>query len=222
MDTLTLGRLIQVISVDRFATYLSAAGGDYELGLALYRWNIAVSACFMGPVQMLEVALRNRLHDALADARRRSDWWNDPNLALTEVHQRMIVAALDKAGRGGRAFTAGHVVAELSFGFWVGLLGPGRAYEERLWRPILRHALPGYRGTRRDLHQDLDRRRTFRNRLAHHEPVFQRNLQAERDHILRLTRIIEPAAADWLVANSRVDQVLTQRPTVGRLQPCLF
>ena len=58
------------------------------------------------------------------------------------------------------------MVATLSFGFWVSLLGPGgrikgsalRAnYEMTLWRPALRRAFP-YRKTltRREAHKPLN------------------------------------------------------------------
>ncbi|MDE0373605.1 MAG: hypothetical protein OXI73_13825 [Rhodospirillales bacterium] len=60
------------------------------------------------------------------------------------------------------------VVAGLSLGFWVSLLGPGgriaesgrRAnYETALWRPVLRDAFPHARPlTRRQAHAALDRR----------------------------------------------------------------
>jgi hypothetical protein len=219
LDTATLDRLIRVISADRFGTYLAAAGGDKLLAAALYRWNMACSAAFQGPLQVLEVALRNCIHDALTNHFKRADWWSG-SLTLADLHRRALVEAEVKASRGGRAATPGRVVAELSFGFWVGLLG--RGYEMSLWRPALRHALAGYRGVRADLHGDLDRRRTLRNRIAHHEPIFHRYLEVERDHIIRLTRIIEPVAADWLTANSRINNVLALRPTPGRLPECLF
>ncbi|HEU5158867.1 MAG TPA: hypothetical protein VFU43_17865 [Streptosporangiaceae bacterium] len=107
-------------------------------------------------------------------------------------------------------------MAELPLGFWVGLLGTGHHYEMTLWRPALRHAFSGKAGTRKKLHMDFDRLRTFRNRIAHHEPIFHRHLAADHMHIVRLIGLISPVAAEWVTANSRVESVLAVRPVLGR------
>ncbi|XVQ83855.1 hypothetical protein ACQP2K_34245 [Microbispora siamensis] len=105
------------------------------------------------------------------------------------------------------------MVAELSFGFWVGLLGRGghNRYEMRLWWPALRYAFPGYNGPRRALHQDLDHLRTLRNRIAHHEPVFRRHLAADAATVERVVRYICPVTAEWLREHSRLEEVLRAR-----------
>ena len=54
------------LSPERMATYVRHAGGDREKAVRLYTWNTAVSAAFYGPLQGLEVALRNAMHRALA------------------------------------------------------------------------------------------------------------------------------------------------------------
>lgn len=51
---------------ERMATYLAAVSGDREKALRLYTWNTAASAAFYGPLQGLEVALRNAMHQRLA------------------------------------------------------------------------------------------------------------------------------------------------------------
>ena len=119
--------------------------------------------------------------------------------------------------------TSGRVVAQLSLGFWVGLLGTGHNYEMSLWRPALRHAFSGKAGPRKQLHIDFDRLRTFRNRIAHHEPIFHRHLAADHMHIVRLIRLISPVTAEWVMENSRVEAVLAVRPVLGGpLQPSSF
>jgi hypothetical protein len=208
-------RLVKFISADRFATYESAIGGDVDLALRLYAWNIAVSSAFLGPLQVLEVALRNALHDALVAHFRRDDWWNARALTLTVVHRQAVEDAYIRLENARKPPTSGRVVAELSLGFWVGLLGAGRNYEMTLWRPALRRVFHGKTGTRKHLHMDFDRLRTFRNRIAHHEPIFQRHLAADHMHIVRLIRLICPVTADWVSINSRVSKVLAVRPVRG-------
>lgn len=216
-------QLIKFISADRFARYETAVGGDIDSALRLYAWNIAVSSAFWGPLQVLEVALRNALHDRLTARFSREDWWNAQSLTLTTVHQQAIAAAYDRLTQERKMPTSGRVVAQLSLGFWVGLLGTGHNYEMTLWRPALRHAFTDKGGTRRQLHKDLDRRRTFRNRIAHHEPIFHRHLSADHMHIVRLIGLISPVTADWVTENSRVDAVLAVRPVLGGVpQPSSF
>lgn len=215
MDLEKRQQLIKFISADRFARYESAVGGDRQTALRLYIWNIAVTSAFWGPLQVLEVALRNALHDRLTARLGREDWWNARSLTLTSVHRQAIAAAYDRLERERKMPTSGRVVAQLSLGFWVGLLGTGHNYEMALWRPALRHAFTDAVGTRKELYKDFDRLRTFRNRIAHHEPIFHRHLAADHMHIVRLVELISPVAAEWVMENSRVEAVLAARPVLG-------
>lgn len=54
------------LSPERMATYVNAAGGNREKALRLYTWNTAISAAFYGPLQGLEIALRNAAHHHLS------------------------------------------------------------------------------------------------------------------------------------------------------------
>jgi len=62
-----LDELEASLSRERLGTYLDAAGGDRKGAIELYAWNTAVSAAFYGPLQGLEVTLRNAIHRRLAD-----------------------------------------------------------------------------------------------------------------------------------------------------------
>ena len=59
-----LRALRSAVSETRFASYLTHSGGDEKLAWRLYEWNLEVSAALMTPLHMLEVTLRNRLHEA--------------------------------------------------------------------------------------------------------------------------------------------------------------
>ena len=62
-------------SRERLGTYLDATAGDREGAIKLYAWNTAVSAAFYGPLQGLEVTLRNAIHRRLAE--RYGEAWYD-------------------------------------------------------------------------------------------------------------------------------------------------
>jgi hypothetical protein len=114
--------------------------------MRLYTWNTAVSAAFYGPLQGLEVALRNAMHRSLA-ARYGPDWYDNPACQFDAGTLHRIGNAKDKLRRDGHTVDPPHVVAALPFGFWVALLGhggksavlgtPKRNYEMTLWRPCL-------------------------------------------------------------------------------------
>ncbi len=60
-----LAGLLKALSEPRFQTYLGHANGDQEMGMRQYVWNGALASGLHGPVHMLEVTLRNAVHDRL-------------------------------------------------------------------------------------------------------------------------------------------------------------
>jgi hypothetical protein len=116
-----LPNLPALIGTERFSTFLSAAGGSHEAAVRLYSWNMDASASLWGDLHVLEIVLRNGLHHRLARLFNRPDWWNAD--VLRGRDRRPVddaIAAIRR--RHPRGWTAGQVVAELGFGFWIGLL----------------------------------------------------------------------------------------------------
>ena len=205
-------------SPERMSTYLSAAGGDREKAFHLYAWNTATSAAFYGPLQGLEVALRNAIHRQLAGCYGAA-WYDDPAAGLDAGCLERIANAKNEVARAGHA-TAGppRIVAALPFGFWISLLGSGGRidhagrkadYERTLWRPALRGAFPHCAPlTRKQAHRPLYYLRTLRNRIAHHEPIFARHLSQDHQCILDVTGWISPRVRTWIEGHSRVPMLL--------------
>jgi len=222
VDPAQIPALPSLIAAPRLAPYLTACAGDTAQAARLYTWNITVSAAFWGPMHALEVVLRNALNAQLAQHFGRNDWWTSPratlNRPMSGQRDQAITDAAKAAQRRASHPVADDVVAALSFGFWTGLLGSGSQrsgphlqYETRYWQPALTRAFPNYTGRRAALHTRLDYLRVFRNRLAHHEPVFSRHLQADHDTIIDLARLIHHDAATYIDTQSRVPEVLADR-----------
>lgn len=222
-----LDALTASLSPERLATYMRASGGDRHKAMRLYTWNTAVSAAFYGPLQGLEVALRNAMHRELT-ARYGFAWYDNPACQLDMLSLQRIDKAKDDLERGGYPIDPPHLVADLSFGFWVSILGAGgrapypdtrkRNYEMTLWRPALHKAFPHVRLPRTAVHKPFDFLRTFRNRIAHHEPIFTRHLAADYDSILTVAGWICPKTRDWIAHHSRVEDVLAMpKDTKGLL-----
>ncbi|MFD2422485.1 hypothetical protein [Amycolatopsis pigmentata] len=138
--------------------------GDLAAAIALYWWNVGVSAAFYTPLHCLEVALRNAIHRQLSHHIGRTDWWESVPLRGNE--QRIVAGARSKVNARRRTHAADDIVAELSLGFWVSLTSG--TYHRLLWVPIPRKAFPCYRGPLRALHDDLHTMLLFRNRIMHH------------------------------------------------------
>ena len=211
-----LDELETALSHERLSTYLGAAGGDRERAIRLHAWNTAVSAAFYGPLQGLEVALRNAMHRRLAE-RYGPEWYDHPGAGLDRGAEGRTAGARSELARDGHGEDPARIVATLSFGFWVSLLGPGGRteaghkanYEMTLWRPALRGAF-AHRATltRRQAHHPLNALRILRNRIAHHEPVFARDLTADHERVLEVAGWISPAVRTWLERHSRAPAVI--------------
>lgn len=204
------------ISIERLAPYDMACDGDTVAALRLYAWNAEVAAAFWGPLHCLEVVMRNAMHRELAARFGRPDWWSSPALGLHPFADRRVRELLDRHQVG---VGPDRIVADLEFGFWVSLLGRGNDYEMRLWRPALHRAFPGYRGPRATLSDQMGSVRLFRNRIAHHEPIYYRHLEADHAKILRFIEVVSPATAGWARRCDRVPAVLAKRAAVcsGRI-----
>ena len=212
----TLDALETALSHERLSTYLDAAGGDRREAIRLHAWNTALSAAFYEPLQGLEVTLRNAMHRRLAE-RYGPAWYDHPRAGLDRGAVDRITSARSKLARDGHGDDPPRIVAALSFGFWVSLLGPGGRteaghkanHEMTLWRPALRGAF-AHRATltRRRAHRPLDALRILRNRVAHHEPIFARDLIADHARILDVAGWISPAIRRWIEHHSRAPAVI--------------
>lgn len=122
----------------------------------------------------------------------------------------------DLRNLAARLPTSGKIVAELKFAFWEKTFTAGQ--DARLWAPHLRTAFPGIAaGTpiakaRADAFAALEAVRHLRNRIAHHEPIFSRNIAAEYQRIHDVIHWRNPTAAAWMDRVQRVTALVGGRP----------
>lgn len=221
-DPASISNLPGLLSDSRLGTYRRNTVSQDE-ALRLYTWNIEMSSAIWSELHVLEVIVRNAMHDTLTAGLGRSDWWNHSRITFHQIGRDQLSKAQDNAmeacNRKHRSMVPEDVVASLPFGFWTGLAGNGRTqqYETMLWQPHLRRAFPGYGGSRGTLSGDLDSIRLLRNRIAHHEPIFDRNHWGDHLRIARIAGYIEADAATYIDTQSRVDSVLQKRDGCVRL-----
>lgn len=199
------------VSVTRLQRYTAVAGGDAAQALRLYMWNTALSEALYGPLQGLEITLRNKIHERLTVAFG-AHWYDDSKLQLRHAQLQQISTAKQTLGFQGKPVEPSRVLAELNFGFWVGLFSP--KYETHLWRPHLRSLFVNASSpfVRKDAHKALDEIRLLRNRIAHHEPILQRRLPEEHGLILTVIQWFCVETATWVGHHSRFATVYASRP----------
>jgi hypothetical protein len=116
-------QLKKIISKDRldgyFKTVKSLNGNCDLLDVYLYySWNTTVSESFYSGLQILEVALRNSIHNAANKHFQNSYWFDDPSI-LRQREIQSIVKAKKNLSRQRKNIDPGRIIAELNFGFWT-------------------------------------------------------------------------------------------------------
>lgn len=198
-----------ILSAERFATYLAWAEGDRGRAIELYTLNTQLSEGLYTPLQMLEVALRNRVHDVMTEAFG-ATWFDLPEHQINKWQADMLDKARKDLADANKVETSSALVAALTFGYWTAMLG---AEYEDLWQKALHKIAKSENGKglrRKDLTKPLGPIRTLRNRIAHHEPIFYWNLPKHHDAIIQLTGWLSPVAAEWCSSVDRFDSLYPQ------------
>ena len=216
-----IAELSRTVSRVRLFRYLRASQQDIELALNLYEKNVLLSQAVFGFLHGLEVAVRNSINYVLSRDLGSPNWiqdnlplaWPKPapsHFKLTKPMSDMLELALSKLGPRP---SAGKLIAELNFGFWVDLLG---ARYEYLWVKTLHQAFPEAHHPRNIVHWRLDTIRHLRNRVAHHEPIITSTDQVctgrfEEKHIslkalVECVSWVSPHTAQWLTETTYIRQ----------------
>ena len=161
-----------------------------------------------------EITVRNAIHNHLID-RYSEDW----------ITNRAIIGNLDprrqdefdellqnEIKRHGDNLTCHHLVSELSFGFWQHLLT--KRFGRLIWASGIKPAFPNLPNAmdRQDVYNRVEIVRKWRNRIAHHKPIFDRNPSAKYQEILQLSHWVCHDVANWVTSASRVSHAIALRP----------
>lgn len=185
---------------------------------SVYVWNHALAAAFLGPLGMVEVAVRNGF-DARLSASFGSAWYDNAAfnaIDITVGTPGYLKNKVDNAKRALRSkdpnagpLSRSRVISSLSFAFWTKLVKP--AYTRELW-PTLRKGFP-VRTKRSTVSGVLEPLVTFRNRVAHHEPIFNHAPERTLARLLKAADLLSPGLASWISVRSRIEELLLSGPT---------
>jgi hypothetical protein len=201
--------ILPYLSRPRMSTYLAACAHDESRALELYRANARVSGIAYTSLHYVEVILRNALDRELRVWNQTThgtpDWALDaaPLLLSVITPDRLMTARRDASRAVGRRRTIGHddVVAQLSLGTWRYLL-PSQRHQgkQKLWDDALERSFANRHGVRPDqIAQSLAIVYDFRNRIAHHEPVFGLDLRGKRRAMRDVLHSVSGSARKWFV-----------------------
>lgn len=252
---LSLAAVHKALSQQRLDAYVTASDRDEIDRVARYLWNMALASALQGSLHVFEVTLRNAIYGAsvkLIDTSklRMPDipCWLDAvgcNLLYpSEVAE--VRRAKNWLSPDSRRRTAGHLIAKLGLGFWVQLTA--RAYSELRadgpklwprglplvfpfrWPPGSKKVVPDHTD-REMVFNRLQRIRELRNRVAHHEPIWDRDAAATYATLLEVLGWMSQKMAAAVITLDAVPRVIAdgaeafrpqaERLLIGREEPML-
>ena len=206
------------LSIPRVETYAAATADDPTLSraLALYAWNAQVSAAMLAPLHICEVSIRNAIAEAIAAAHGQEWPWSAGFVRSLPSPTVGYNARTDLLSTRSKKTTTGQVIAHLKFVFWQNMVTS--RFDERMWELHLRTVLPHADSTkttaqnRSMVYGELEKIRKLRNRIAHHEPIFKRNLADDFQKIHDLIAVRCPITAAWMLQNQGAQALICNKP----------
>ena len=207
----------QSLSGPRFGRYKASCGGDEEAAIKLYQWNSLVSQSLYVYTQSWEICLRNKLNDFLCW--KYSEAWPYDRLRavrnLKSDNQRRLreTVTRQESSRGISPVPTSVIVADLSAGFWVSLLSS--SYDvPYTWRYNLRRVFPHDTALDREAAWEIcDNTLTLRNRIAHHEPIYDLPLESTYRELQRVVAAMCPGTHAFADASCTFRAIFARRPT---------
>jgi hypothetical protein len=206
------------LSAARLGTFEASTitlGEENLEALELYAWNARVSAALLAPLHVCEIVIRNAASDAL-DTVYGARWPWSPVFEQSLSDPRIgYNPRRDLQNSRTRAATTGKVIPELKFVFWQKMF-TGR-HDVRLWNIHLSRVLPNLDPAksvgqlRHAIYEDIEQIRNLRNRIAHHEPIFKRDLRDDVDKMISLVESRCRVTAAWMMSNQGASAILRER-----------
>ncbi|MCZ8143848.1 hypothetical protein [Flavobacterium sp.] len=172
----------------RISRYYEASGNSEQKTIKLYKANLAVSKSFHPLLVIFEVILRNRINEVFTSYFGDPDWilnqkkgfMVDPSLTYTYKKTGIVKTnrfllnqvnlAENRLIKNGIVITSGKIISEQTLGFWTDLFEVHH-YKLLKGNPIkIFTSLPAGFG-RKEVNDELDKVRRFRNRINHNEPI---------------------------------------------------
>ena len=204
-------RALSAARLSTFERTVVTKSVDDPTPLGLYTWNAVISGSLLPPLQVCEVVIRNAVSEAL-ESIYGSEWpWNRSFEGSLPQARKSDLLEARKVAEGTDT-----VIPQLSFFFWQSLFTS--RHDERIWTPWIDAVFPNFtarlpsRIKRKRIYDELEQIRRLRNRIAHHEPVFMRNLSDDYRKITYVVALRCAITANWMHNFQTFSQQLTRCP----------
>ncbi|WCE31801.1 hypothetical protein [Vibrio sp. SCSIO 43137] len=215
-----LKEIKQGLSTEKLETYRQALSckSDAEL-IAVYMAMQSIQSHFFVVVQLLEVTLRNSIHQSATECFGDDEWYKRIPISAKSKKQ-VDFAELQCLEDVGYKYTSNDLVSRLPFRFWVHMLHKSynnpRDKERNLWQTQLDKCFPNAREQKVKLNalfQKIGSLNKFRNRLFHHEPAWKGRCTKDRESAIRylLKMYKEHLAAIYLLSASKREMIAVLR-----------
>lgn len=212
---------IDIISPERLKAYKLSEQDNFSILLNQYIYNIKVSEAFYPILSILEIALRNKIHNAI-DKLIKKDWLllelQSQNILLNNEH-KILLDASKKLQFKYKKITKGALITELSFGFWVNLCK--KAYKTIIWdkKGVFEIVFPNFPAQNtmdrtKFISSDLKNILQLRNRIFHHETIINNKLGIQNCYNIseKLLSYISIENLKLLQEVSRFNDIIKQKP----------
>ncbi len=176
-----ISKITENISLDRLSSYRYDSNDSIDLVLDRYIYNVRISESFYPVIAALEIALRNRLYNAVAKLKGQN-WLleevSNKNI-LSDNERNILLEAYNKLKRKHNTPSTGAIIAELTFGFWVNLCK--KSYKNSLWdkQHFFSNVFPDFDNyftsptwdKTKVIFPELKEILRLRNRIFHHEII---------------------------------------------------
>ncbi len=197
----------QSLSNARLSTF-ERATNNLDEAIKLYQWNMQISSAFLECLSVCEVVIRNAVSNAIQSIHGENWAYNQRFLRTIQGKRRNDLIQV-------RQDSIDSTIPELPFVFWQSMFTA--RFDNEIWQNQLAIIMPhanheNLRSLRREIYTDLDNIRKLRNRIAHHEPIFNRNLQSDYYQILKIIGYQNQDVAEWLESWQTVTTRLNSKP----------
>lgn len=195
------------LSHPRLATYEKYTQNT-EQALSLYQWNLQISSALFECLAVCEAVIRNAVANAM-QAEHGADWAFNVRFVRSMQQNRRNELL------NARQETTEQAICELPFVFWQGFFTV--RFDDEIWKKHWAVALPNAKhadlqAMRTEVFENLEKIRKLRNRIAHHEPIFNRNPQGDYKRIIKIISYCSQDTADWVKSCQRIDELLKIKP----------
>lgn len=219
MDHVTFDILNSTFSKARISPYLKK-GDSAEQVLAKYHANIVLSEAMIPTLHYFEICLRNHIDQVIKKYYGQNWLINIPHqLIISDQDIKKIESITSKVRRESkREPLHDDIVAQMTFGFWCSFFH--RKYDPSIWHrkdalKIIFPNLPRANRKRPYIETRILTIKEIRNRIAHHEPVWNRKVSIVTAHTMcyELIQAMSKDAVEMLKTIDRFSTVYQEQVT---------